>query len=161
MAQCGVRHNQEHPRWATRSSPRLTASAARLRRPVPRTRRRGPATDRRSASSVAPPRATRRTPASGRTRAADTTTGARMQLDIYRRPEPEHKLSFMAVPAGKPIPQEVDNVDWKLVATATEMDVEAPSHAELPRRGGRHRYHGGHAVHRGRPRPVRVHRQGR
>jgi len=49
-----------------------------------------------------------------------------MQLDIYRRPEPEHKLSFMAVPAGKPIPQEVDNVDWKLVATATEMDVEAP-----------------------------------
>ena len=50
-----------------------------------------------------------------------------MQLDIYRRPEPEHKLSFMAVPAGKPIPQEADNIDWKLVATATEMDVEAPS----------------------------------
>ena len=49
-----------------------------------------------------------------------------MQLDIYRRPEPEHKLSFMAVPAGKPIPQEVDNVDWKLVATATELDVDAP-----------------------------------
>ena len=53
-----------------------------------------------------------------------------MQLDIYRRPEPEHKLSFMAVPAGKPIPQEVDNVDWKLVATATEMDVDGPSLAE-------------------------------
>jgi len=49
-----------------------------------------------------------------------------MQLDIYRRPEPEHKLSFMAVPAGQPIPQEVDNVDWKLVATATELDTEAP-----------------------------------
>jgi hypothetical protein len=47
-----------------------------------------------------------------------------MQLDIYRRPEPEHKLSFMAVPAGQPIPQEVDNVDWKLVATATEMNVD-------------------------------------
>jgi hypothetical protein len=53
-----------------------------------------------------------------------------MQLDIYRRPEPEHKLSFMAVPAGKPIPQEADNVDWKLVATATEMDVESGSLAE-------------------------------
>jgi hypothetical protein len=50
-----------------------------------------------------------------------------MQLDIYRRPEPEHKLSFMAVPAGKPIPQEADNVDWKLVASATELDVDAPS----------------------------------
>lgn len=53
-----------------------------------------------------------------------------MQLDIYRRPEPEHKLSFMAVPARQPIPQEVDNVDWKLVATATEMNVDAPSLAE-------------------------------
>lgn len=50
-----------------------------------------------------------------------------MQLDIYRRPEPEHKLSFMAVPAGQPIPQEADNVDWKLVATGTEMDVDGPS----------------------------------
>jgi hypothetical protein len=49
-----------------------------------------------------------------------------MQLDIYRRPEPEHKLSFMAVPAGKPIPQEADNVDWKLVATATELDLNSP-----------------------------------
>jgi hypothetical protein len=53
-----------------------------------------------------------------------------MQLDIYRRHEPEHKRSFMAVPAGKPIPPEVDDLDWKLVATATEMDVEAPSLAE-------------------------------
>ena len=53
-----------------------------------------------------------------------------MQLDIYRRPEPEHKLSFMAVPAGRPIPQEVDNVDWRLVATATEMNVDAPSLGE-------------------------------
>jgi hypothetical protein len=53
-----------------------------------------------------------------------------MKLDIYRRPEPEHKLSFMAVPAGQPIPQEADNVDWKLVATATEMDVDAGSLAE-------------------------------
>lgn len=53
-----------------------------------------------------------------------------MKLDIYRRPEPEHKLSFMAVPAGQPIPQEADNVDWKLVATATELDVETPSLGE-------------------------------
>lgn len=35
-----------------------------------------------------------------------------MQLDIYRRPEPEHKLSYLAVPAGEPIPEEVTNVDW-------------------------------------------------
>ena len=50
-----------------------------------------------------------------------------MKLDIYRRPEPQHKLSFMAIPAGQPIPQEADNVDWQLVATALELDVDAPS----------------------------------
>ncbi len=50
-----------------------------------------------------------------------------MKLDIYRRAEPQHKLSFMAVPAGQPIPQEADNVDWHLVATSLELDVDAPS----------------------------------
>ena len=53
-----------------------------------------------------------------------------MQLDIYRRPEPEHKLSYLAVPAGKPLPQEVTNVDWQMEATAIEMDVDAPSLGE-------------------------------
>ena len=49
-----------------------------------------------------------------------------MQLDIYRRPEPEHKVSYMAVPAGKPIPQEVINVDWRQVAKAVELDLDSP-----------------------------------
>lgn len=53
-----------------------------------------------------------------------------MQVDIYRRPEPEHKLSYLAVPAGQSIPAEADNVDWKLVARATEMDVDAPKLGE-------------------------------
>lgn len=50
-----------------------------------------------------------------------------MRLDIYRRPEPEHKLSFLAVPAGKPLPEEVTNVDWQNEATDLELDVDAPS----------------------------------
>jgi hypothetical protein len=49
-----------------------------------------------------------------------------MQLDIYQRPEPEHKLSYLAVPAGQPIPAEAENVEWKLVASATEIDASAP-----------------------------------
>jgi hypothetical protein len=49
-----------------------------------------------------------------------------MQLDIYRRPEPEHKLSYMAIPAGKPIPEEVTNVDWHLVAQTVELDIDSP-----------------------------------
>ena len=53
-----------------------------------------------------------------------------MQLDIYRRPEPEHKLSYLAVPAGQPIPDEATGVDWQREATAVELDVEARSLAE-------------------------------
>jgi hypothetical protein len=53
-----------------------------------------------------------------------------MQLDIYRRPEPEHKLSYLAVPAGEPIPEEATSVDWQREATSVELDVDAPSLAE-------------------------------
>ena len=49
-----------------------------------------------------------------------------MQLDIYSRPEPEHKLSYMAVPAGKPIPEEEINVDWHQVAKTVELDLNSP-----------------------------------
>ena len=49
-----------------------------------------------------------------------------MQLDIYRRPEPHHKLSFLAVPSGKPLPQEVTDVDWLVEARAVELDADAP-----------------------------------
>lgn len=50
-----------------------------------------------------------------------------MQLDIYCRPEPEHKLSFLAVPAGKPIPEEATNIEWQPRARAVELDEDAPS----------------------------------
>lgn len=50
-----------------------------------------------------------------------------MQLDIYRRPEPEHKLSFLAVPAGKLLPEEVTNVDWQVQARAVDLDTDSNS----------------------------------
>ena len=49
-----------------------------------------------------------------------------MQLDIYRRPEPDHKLSYLAVPAGKPIPEEATNVEWLEEARAMELDENSP-----------------------------------
>ena len=49
-----------------------------------------------------------------------------MQLDIYRRPEPEHKLSYLVVPAGKVLPEEVTDVDWQVEAKGVELDVDAP-----------------------------------
>lgn len=50
-----------------------------------------------------------------------------MKLDVYRRTEPKHMHSFMVVPAGKPIPGEADNVDWRLVAQNIERDVDSGS----------------------------------
>jgi len=47
-----------------------------------------------------------------------------MQLDIYRRPEPQHKLSYLAVPAGKPLPEEVTDVDWVSEARGVELDTD-------------------------------------
>ncbi|HSV46065.1 MAG TPA: DUF6139 family protein [Ramlibacter sp.] len=47
-----------------------------------------------------------------------------MQLDIYRRDEPGHKISYLAVPAGKPIPAEAVNVDWQVEARARELDED-------------------------------------
>ncbi|MET0311585.1 MAG: DUF6139 family protein [Burkholderiaceae bacterium] len=49
-----------------------------------------------------------------------------MQLDIYSRHEPENKLSYMAVPSGKPIPQEVINTDWHLESKTVELDESKP-----------------------------------
>lgn len=35
-----------------------------------------------------------------------------MLVDLYTRPEAKHKVSYLAVPAGKWIPEEVINTDW-------------------------------------------------
>jgi len=50
-----------------------------------------------------------------------------MQLDIYRRTEPAHKLSFLAVPAGNLIPEEATNVDWITEARCIEINVDERS----------------------------------
>jgi hypothetical protein len=45
-----------------------------------------------------------------------------MRVDIYRRPETDDKFSHLAVPEGKPIPQEAINTDWEGEASARELD---------------------------------------
>jgi hypothetical protein len=35
-----------------------------------------------------------------------------MRVDIYCRDEAQGKHSYLAVPEGKPIPQEATNTDW-------------------------------------------------
>lgn len=45
-----------------------------------------------------------------------------MRVDIYRRPEADDKFSHLAVPEGKPIPQEATNVDWSVESQGLELD---------------------------------------
>ncbi|MFC0251916.1 DUF6139 family protein [Massilia consociata] len=50
-----------------------------------------------------------------------------MRLDIYRRPENEGKLSYLAVPEARNIPEEATNTDWEIEARAIEVDDNADS----------------------------------
>lgn len=52
-----------------------------------------------------------------------------MRVDIYRRPEAEGKFSHLAVPEGRPIPQEAINTDWESEASGRELD-ETRAHWE-------------------------------
>ena len=54
-----------------------------------------------------------------------------MRVDIYRRPEPEHKLSYLVVPESKVIPEEVTNVDWVSEERGVDLDESELSWEEL------------------------------
>jgi Family of unknown function (DUF6139) len=49
-----------------------------------------------------------------------------MRVDIYRRAEADDKFSHLAVPEGRPIPQEATNVDWESEQRGLELDESAP-----------------------------------
>jgi hypothetical protein len=44
-----------------------------------------------------------------------------MRLDIYRRPESNGHFSYLAVPEGKPIPEEAISVDWEEADRGVEL----------------------------------------
>ncbi|OFA02564.1 DUF6139 family protein [Duganella sp. HH101] len=47
-----------------------------------------------------------------------------MRVDIYYRDEAMGKHSYLAVPEGKPIPEEATNTDWHPEASQVEVDDE-------------------------------------
>jgi hypothetical protein len=48
-----------------------------------------------------------------------------MRLDIYRRPDTDGKLSYLAVPEARNIPEEATNTDWEIEVRAIEVDDDA------------------------------------
>ena len=54
-----------------------------------------------------------------------------MRVDIYHRPEPEHKLSYLVVPEGRVIPEEATNVDWVSEQRGAEFDEAESAWEEL------------------------------
>jgi hypothetical protein len=57
-----------------------------------------------------------------------------MRVDIYRRSESNQQFSYLAVPAGRVIPEEATNTDWESEARAVEMGASAEqiSHYAIP-----------------------------
>ena len=45
-----------------------------------------------------------------------------MRVDIYSREEAQGKHTYLAVPEGKPIPEEATNTDWHAEAQHVEVD---------------------------------------
>ena len=45
-----------------------------------------------------------------------------MKVDVYKRPEKEGKFSYLAVPDGRPIPEEATNIDWESAETNVDLD---------------------------------------
>lgn len=48
-----------------------------------------------------------------------------MRLDIYRRAERDGKVSYLAVPETRNIPEEATNTDWVVEARALEVEDDA------------------------------------
>jgi hypothetical protein len=46
-------------------------------------------------------------------------------VDIYRRPEADHKFSYLVVPEGRTIPEEATNTDWESEARAVDIGENA------------------------------------
>jgi len=45
-----------------------------------------------------------------------------MKVDVYRRPEQPGHYSYLAVPEGRPIPNEATNIDWETALNNIDLD---------------------------------------
>ncbi|HJV87425.1 MAG TPA: DUF6139 family protein [Noviherbaspirillum sp.] len=45
-----------------------------------------------------------------------------MKVDVYKRPEQGGRFSYLAVPEGRPIPEEATNIDWETAEHNIDLD---------------------------------------
>jgi hypothetical protein len=45
-----------------------------------------------------------------------------MKVDVYKRPDTEGKYSYLAVPEGRPIPEEATAIDWETAENNIDLD---------------------------------------
>ena len=54
-----------------------------------------------------------------------------MKLDIYKRAEGSGRFSYLAVPAGEVLPDEVTSIDWEDADRGIEFDESGAGDASL------------------------------
>jgi hypothetical protein len=54
-----------------------------------------------------------------------------MKVDVYKRPDPEGMYSYLAVPEGRPIPEEATNIDWETAENNIDLDPDNQPLANL------------------------------
>lgn len=45
-----------------------------------------------------------------------------MKVDVYKRPDQGGLYSYLAVPEGRPIPNEATNIDWETAESNIDLD---------------------------------------
>lgn len=50
-----------------------------------------------------------------------------MKVDVYKRPDTDGKFSYLAVPQGRPIPEEATAVDWETAEHNIDLDPDNQS----------------------------------
>lgn len=47
-----------------------------------------------------------------------------MKVDVYKRPDQGGLYSYLAVPEGRPIPNEATNIDWETAESNIDLDAD-------------------------------------
>lgn len=50
-----------------------------------------------------------------------------MKVDVYKRPDTNGSFSYLAVPQGRPIPEEATAVDWETAEHNIDLDPDNES----------------------------------